>query len=120
MRVYVGLGRIWVDCLGGLSLVCGGKVRRKRRVMGGRRKDMSVIKEVVEVKEGGEWKGGVRGKLGIEKERVKGYVNRVKGKGWKMREVVEIEDGELEGMLDGGCGGYRERRMEEFVMVVGR
>lgn len=65
--------------------------------MAGTTKDMSLIKQVLQLKQTGESNRGVSRKLPIDKETVNGYVNTVKANGWNISDLLEIDDPELEG-----------------------
>ena len=52
--------------------------------MAGTTKDMSLIKQVLQLKQAGESNRGVSRKLPIDKETVNNYVNTVKANGWNI------------------------------------
>lgn len=57
--------------------------------MAGTTKDMSLIKQVLQLKQAGESNRGVSRKLPIDKETVNGYVNTVKANGWNKSQRME-------------------------------
>lgn len=88
--------------------------------MAGTTKDMSLIKQVLQLKLAGESNRGVSRKLPIDKETVNGYVNTVKTNGWNISDLLEIDDPELERMFHAGFSAYTDRRMEEFLSLLPR
>ncbi|WP_235343327.1 hypothetical protein [Bacteroides pyogenes] len=86
--------------------------------MAGTTKDMSLIKQVLQLKQAGESNRGVSRKLPIDKETVNGYVNTVKANGWNISDPLEIDDPELERMFHAGSPAYTDRRMEEFLSLL--
>ena len=88
--------------------------------MAGTTKDMSLIKQVLQLKQAGESNRGVSRKLPIDKETVNGYVNTVKANGWNISDLLEIDDPELERMFHAGSPAYTDRRMEEFLSLLPR
>ena len=60
--------------------------------MAGTTKDMSLIKQVLQLKQAGESNRGVSRKLPIDKETVNNYVNTVKANGWNIVDLLEIEN----------------------------
>ncbi len=88
--------------------------------MAGTTKDMSLIKQVLQLKQAGESNRGISRKLPIDKETVNGYVNTVKANGWNISDLLEIDDPELERMFHAGSPAYTDRRMEEFLILLPR
>ena len=88
--------------------------------MAGTTKDMSLIKQVLQLKQAGESNRGVSRKLPIDKETVNGYVNTVKANGWNISDLLEIDGPELERMFHAGSPAYTDRRMEEFLILLPR
>ena len=86
--------------------------------MAGTTKDMSLIKQVLQLKQTGESNRGVSRKLPIDKETVNGYVNTVKANGWDISELLEIDDPELERMFHAGSPAYTDKRMQEFLSLL--
>ena len=81
---------------------------------------MSLIKQVLQLKQAGESNHGVSHKLPIDKETVNGYVNTVKANGWNISDLLEIDDPELKRMFHAGSPAYTDRRMEEFLSLLPR
>ena len=81
---------------------------------------MSLIKQVLQLKQAGESNRGISRKLPIDKETVNGYVNTVKANGWNISDLLEIDDPELERMFHAGSPAYTDRRMEEFLILLPR
>lgn len=88
--------------------------------MAGTTKNMSLIKQVLQLKQAGESNRGVSRKLPIDKETVNSYVNTVKADGWAISDLLEIDDPELERMFHAGSPAYTDKRMEEFLSLLPR
>ena len=58
--------------------------------MAGTTKDMSLIKQVLQLKQAGESNRGISRKLPIDKETVNGYVNTVKANGWNISDPLRL------------------------------
>lgn len=108
---------ISVHSFSDFSFLCAGKFIRNSTIMAGTTKDMSLIKQVLQLKQAGESNRGVSRKLPIDKETVNGYVNTVKANGWNISDLLEIDDPELERMFHAGSPAYTDRRMEEFLSL---
>ena len=102
VRVYLRFRSISVHSFPGFSFLCAGKPTRNSTIMAGTTKDMSLIKQVLQLKQAGESNRGVSRKLPIDKETVNGYVNTVKANGWNISDLLEIDDPELERMFHAG------------------
>lgn len=120
VSVYLRFRSISVHSFPGFSFLCAGKLTRNSTVMAGTTKDMSLIKQVLQLKQAGESNRGVSRKLPIDKETVNGYVNTVKANGWNISDLLEIDDPELERMFHAGSPAYTDRRMEEFLILLPR
>ena len=59
-RVYLRFRSISVHSFPGFSFLCAGKLTRNSTVMAGTTKDMSLIKQVLQLKQAGESNRGVR------------------------------------------------------------
>lgn len=118
VRVYLRLRSISVHSFSGFSFLCAGNFIRNSTIMAGTTKDMSLIKQVLQLKQAGESNRGVSRKLPIDKETVNGYVNTVKANGWNISDLLEIDDPELERMFHAGSPAYTDRRMEEFLSLL--
>ena len=120
VSVYLRFRSISVHSFPGFSFLCAGKLTRNSTVMAGTTKDMSLIKQVLQLKQAGESNRGISRKLPIDKETVNGYVNTVKANGWNISDLLEIDDPELERMFHAGSPAYTDRRMEEFLILLPR
>ena len=67
--------------------------------MAGTVKDMSLIKQVLQLKQLGESNRGISRKLPIDKETVNIYVRTMSANGWSIDELLRKDDPELERML---------------------
>lgn len=83
--------------------------------MAGTVKDMSLIKQVLQLKQLGESNRGISRKLPIDKETVNGYVNAVARNGWDMKTLLSMEDPELERLFHAGSPAYSDPRMTDFL-----
>lgn len=86
--------------------------------MAGTTKDMSLIKQVLQLKELGESNRGISRKLPINKETVNGYINMMKANGWQTDDLLQMEDPELERMFHAGSPAYTDKRMEDFLFML--
>ena len=86
--------------------------------MAGTVKDMSLIKQVIQLKQLGESNRGIARKLPINKETVNGYMQTIKANGWKMDDLLAVDDPELERMFHAGSPAYTDKRMEEFLRLL--
>ena len=86
--------------------------------MAGTVKKMSLIKQVLQLKQQGESNRGIARKLPINKETVNGYMQTVNANGWQIDELLKIEDPELERMFHAGSPAYTDNRMEEFLRLL--
>ena len=83
--------------------------------MAGRVKDMSLIKQVLQLKQLGESNRGISRKLPIDKETVNGYVKTMTSNGWNIDELLKKDDPELERMFHAGSPAYSDPRMTDFL-----
>ena len=83
--------------------------------MAGTVKDMSLIKQVLLLKQQGESNRGVSRKLSINKETVNNYVKTAVSNGWSYDELLAKEDPELERMFHAGSPAYSDPRMTHFL-----
>lgn len=67
--------------------------------MAGIVKDMSLIKQVLQLKQHGESNRGIARKLPINKETVNGYMQTVNANGWQIDDLLKVDDPELERMF---------------------
>ena len=83
--------------------------------MAGTVKDMSLIKQVLQLKQLGESNRGVSRKLPIDKETVNSYVKTMNVNGWKIDDLLSKDDPELERMFHAGSPAYSDPRMTDFL-----
>lgn len=83
--------------------------------MAGTVKDMSLIKQVLQLKQLGESNRGVSRKLPIDKETVNSYVRTLNVNEWKIEDLLAKEDPELERMFHAGSPAYSDPRMTDFL-----
>ena len=83
--------------------------------MAGTVKDMSLIKQVLQLKQLGESNRGISRKLPIDKETVNIYVRTMRANGWGMDELLRKDDPELERMFHAGSPAYSDPRMTDFL-----
>lgn len=76
---------------------------------------MSLIKQVLQLKQLGESNRGISRKLPIDKETVNGYVNIMTRNGWSIDDLLAKEDPELERMFHAGSPAYSDPRMTDFL-----
>ena len=69
---------------------------------------MSLIKQVLQLKQQGESNRGIARKLPINKETVNGYMQAVNANGWQIDSLLKIEDPELERMFHVGSPAYTD------------
>lgn len=76
---------------------------------------MSLIKQVIQLKQLGESNRGVSRKLSINKETVNGYVKTIQCNGWDYDELLSKDDPELERLFHAGSPAYSDPRMADFL-----
>ena len=86
--------------------------------MAGTVKQMSIIKQVLLLKQRGESNRGIARKLPINKETVNGYMRTVRVNGWSIDDLLAVDDPELERMFHAGSPAYTDERMEEFLRLL--
>ena len=86
--------------------------------MAGTVTEMSLIKQVLQLKQLGESNRGIARKLPINKETVNGYMNTIETNGWDIGELLKIDDPELERMFHAGSPAYTDARMEAFLRLL--
>lgn len=79
---------------------------------------MSLIKQVLQLKQRGESNRGIARQLPINKETVNGYMQIIKANGWKMEDLLQMDDPVLEGMFHAGSPAYTDERMKEFLRLL--
>lgn len=98
--------------------LCTGKSVNTSTDMAGTVKEMSLIKQVLQLKQLGESNRGIARKLPINKETVNGYMNTIDANGWDIGELLKIDDPELERMFHAGSPAYTDARMKEFLRLL--
>lgn len=83
--------------------------------MAGTVKEMSLIKQVLQLKQLGESNRGISRKLPIDKETVNGYIRTMAVNGWKLEELLAKDDPVLERMFHAGSPAYSDPRMTDFL-----
>ena len=73
--------------------------------MAGTVKDMSLIKQVLQLKP-------------INKETVNSYMSKVESNKWKIDELLQVDDLELERMFHAGSPAYTDVRMQDFLSML--
>lgn len=106
---------ISVHFCGIFSYLCAGINQKTSTGMAGTIKDMSLIKQVLQLKQLGESNRGISRKLPIDKETVNGYVNIMTRNGWSIDDLLAKEDPELERMFHAGSPAYSDPRMTDFL-----
>lgn len=97
------------------SYLCTGIYKNTSTRMAGTVKDMSLIKQVLQLKQLGESNRGISRKLPIDKETVNGYVRTLTASGWQIDDLLRMEDPELERMFHAGSPAYSDPRMTDFL-----
>lgn len=90
--------------------LCTGKSKQNSANMAGTVKDMSLIKQVLQLKQLGESNRGIAKKLPINKETVNSYMSKVESNKWKIDELLQVDDLELERMFHAGSPAYTDVR----------
>ena len=98
--------------------LCTGKSVNTSTDMAGTVKEMSLIKQVLQLKQLGESNRGIARRLPINKETVNGYMQTIDANGWDIGELLKIDDPELERMFHAGSPAYTDARMKEFLRLL--
>lgn len=98
--------------------LCTGKSKQNSANMAGTVKDMSLIKQVLQLKQLGESNRGIAKKLPINKETVNSYMSKVESNKWKIDELLQVDDLELERMFHAGSPAYTDVRMQDFLSML--
>lgn len=83
--------------------------------MAGTVKDMSLIKQVLQLKQLGESNRGISRKLSINKETVNNYIKTFQLNNWTYEDVLTKEDPELELLFHAGNPAYSDPRLNDFL-----
>ena len=100
------------------TYLCTGKSTNTSTYMAGTVKEMSLIKQVLQLKQRGESNRGIARQLPINKETVNGYMQTIEANGWKMEDLLQMDDPVLEGMFHAGSPAYTDERMKEFLRLL--
>ena len=73
---------------------------------------------MLQLKQRGESNRGIARQLPINKETVNGYMQIIKANGWKMEDLLQMDDPVLEGMFHAGSPAYTDERMKEFLRLL--
>ena len=65
--------------------------------MAGTVKEMSLIKQVLQLKQRGESNRGIARQLPINKETVGGYMQTIEANGWKIEDLLQTDDPDISG-----------------------
>ena len=100
------------------TYLCTGKSTNTSTSMAGTVKEMSLIKQVLQLKQRGESNRGIARQLPINKDTVNGYMQTIEANGWKMEDLLQMDDPVLEGMFHAGSPAYTDERMKEFFRLL--
>ena len=106
---------ISVHSFGFFCILCTVKPINHSTYMAGKIKDMSLIKQVIQLKQLGESNRGISRKLSINKETVNNYVKTIQLNNWTYEELLDKEDPELDRMFHAGNPVYSDPRMDYFL-----
>ena len=82
--------------------------------MAGKIINMSKIKQVLRMHAQGFSNRSIADKLGLYKGTVNNYVNRVKNHGYRIEDLLALDEPVLESKLFAGNPAYKEERFEAF------
>ena len=100
------------------SYLCTGKTLNTSAYMAGTTKEMSLIKQVIQLKQLGVSNRGIARKLPINKGTVNGYFQMIEANGWKLEDLMQVDDPILERMFHAGNPAYTDERMQEFLRLL--
>ncbi len=109
-----------VHFLGPISYLCVELSQQNNTKMSGKPKEMSLIKQVLQLKQLGETNRSIARQLPVNKETVNNYIRQMKESGWQIDELLSLEDPELDRMFHAGSAAYTDERMEEFLRLLPR
>lgn len=104
-----------VHSSGIFSFLCTGKLKNTSIEMAGTVKDMSLIKQVLQLKQLGESNRGISRKLSINKETINNYTKTFQLNNWTYEELLTKEDPELDRLFHAGNPAYSDPRMDDFL-----
>ena len=100
------------------AYLCTGKSTNTSTRMAGTVKEMSLIKQVLQLKQRGESNRGIARQLPINKDTVNGYMQTIEANGWQIEDLLQTDDPVLEGMFHAGSPAYTDERMKEFLRLL--
>lgn len=109
---------IFVQLAGTFDYFCTGFNNNPSTEMAGKTKEMSLIKQILQLKQLGESNRGIARKLPIDKETVNGYMKIISTNAWRIEDLLMTEDPVLERMFHAGNPAYTDGRMEEFLKLL--
>jgi biotin operon repressor len=86
--------------------LCTGKSTSPSTRMAGTVKEMSLIKQVLQLKQRGESNRGIARQLPINKDTVNGYMQTIEANGWQIEDQLQTDGPVLEGMFHAGSPAY--------------
>ena len=86
--------------------------------MAGTVKEMSLIKQVLQLSQLGMSNREIGRKLPINKETVNTYMKKISDNKWEIDKLLAVEDQELERMFHAGTPAYTDERMKDFLAML--
>ena len=107
-----------VHSVGLSEYLCIRKIIKSDTEMSGKTKDMSLIKQIIQMWMMGESNRSIGRQLPVNKETVNNYARLIKSNGWKYENLLNMEDPELERLFHAGNAAYTDARMTEFLRLL--
>ncbi len=82
--------------------------------MSGKTKLMSQIKQVLMLHQQGNGKKTIARSLNVSKNTIRAYLNKIESAGWKINDLLALEDPVLEAMFHAGNPAYSEDRFQRL------
>ena len=82
--------------------------------MAGKSKDMSIVKQLLLLHQSGKGKKTIARDLGISKNTVKEYINKVENTGFNITELLKLDNPVLEAKLFAGSPAYKDKRYDNL------
>lgn len=82
--------------------------------MAGKITEMSKLKQVLQLHEGGVSNRSIASQLGLYKETVNKYIRQFKALSVGVQELLQKDDPELERLFNGGTPAYADKRFDDF------
>ena len=79
---------------------------------------MSKIKQLLQMHRQGISNRGISRELALDKETVNSYVRKIKANGFKIEELLLLDDPSLESKFMAGSPAYTEERFERFKALI--